>query len=372
MDFCWSEEQEALRRSLTQFAQNELESDVVAEDQAQEFSWDGWRKCARFGIQGMPAPGEYGGGDADILTMVCALEALGYGCRNAGLIFSLNAHLWGAVMPIAGFGSAEQKQRLLPRLVSGECVGAEAVEELGLDAGKDACSPGNLGVRAQRSGDGWSLSGAQRLVTNASVAGVVIVYAASDVGPTAFIVEKGTPGLELGPNVERMGLRTCPAGPITLAGCAVSDAHCLGEPGTAAAILAKAAGWQRVCVLAGELGLMAREFDAASRYATERRQFGQPIGEFPAIAAKLAGMETRLEAARLLVYKAAWLKRQGRSAGRESAIAKAYVADAAIQTCRDALQIHGGYGYMSEYQIERDLRDAIAAKIYSGASGDGC
>jgi alkylation response protein AidB-like acyl-CoA dehydrogenase len=367
LDFSWSEEQDALRRSITQFAQNELTGDVVAEDQAQEFSWDGWRKCARFGIQGMPAPGAYGGGDADILTMVGALEALGYGCRNAGLIFSLNAHLWGAVMPLAVSGNDGQKRKYLPRLASGELVGGHAAVETGVAAAGPGSESPNLRVRAERNGDGWALSGAGILVANAEVADVVVVYAAADGGPTAFIVEKGMPGFNVGPAIERMGLRTSPAGKLALDGCLVPDGNRLGEVGSGLRILESVRDWERICLLAPELGMMQRQLEASARYAAERRQFGQPIGKFPAIANKVADMDTRLETARLVLYKAAWLRKQDRSALREAAIAKAHVADAAIQICRDALQIHGGYGYMTEYQIERDLRDAISAKIYSGA-----
>ena len=365
MDFAWSEEQEALRRSVTQFAQNELVSDVVAEDQAQDFSWDGWRKCARFGVQGMPAPGEYGGGDADILTMVCALEALGYGCRNAGLIFSLNAHLWGAVMPLAIFGSGEQKRRYLPRLASGDLMGGQAVVARGLGAAEAGLTSLDGNIRAEQTGDGWRLNGARSYVVNSGIADLVIIDAATDDGPTAFVVEKGMPGAEPGSTVERMGLRTSPAGSLTLANCAVPDANRLGGVGSGGAILKAAGEWEGICVLAAEVGMMQRQFEASARYAAERRQFGQPIAKFPAIAEKLARMDTRLETARLVLYKAAWLKKQGRSAERETGIARSYVTEAAVQTCRDALQIHGGYGYMTEYQIERDLRDAISLKIFS-------
>jgi alkylation response protein AidB-like acyl-CoA dehydrogenase len=366
LDFSWSEEQEALRRSITQFAQRELAADVVAEDQAQEFSWDGWRKCARFGLQGMPVAEEFGGGGADILTMVGALDALGYGCRNAGLIYSLNAHLWGAVMPIAMFGNGEQKRGYLPQLIGGQSVGAQA-------ASGEADRPGSTsqgtrqGIQAKRSDAGWILNGDKAFVANSGLASLVVVYAAAEGGPTAFIIEKGSPGLTFGPSVERMGLRTSPAGPLRLENCLIPDANRLGEIGSGPALLSAIGEWEPICMLAGELGMMKRQIEASARYAAERRQFGQPISKFPAIAEKLDRMETRLEAARLVLYKAAWLKKQGKHAQRETAIAQGYVADAAIQTCRDALQIHGGYGYMTEYQIERDLRDAITLKVLSGA-----
>lgn len=377
MDFAWSEEQAALRRSVIQFAQNELASDVVAEDQKQEFSWDGWRKCARFGVQGMPVPEEYGGGGADVLTMVCALEALGYGCRNNGLIFSLNAHLWGAEIPLAMFGNDEQKRRYLPRLVNGEWMGSQALIEPGGGTTETSSADLSLTTRAERTSTGaWVLNGTKAFVANATLADLVMVYAAVATGAgggggvTAFMVEKGTPGVTFGPALERMGLRTSPVGSLTLTDCEVPAGNLLGAVGSGPAILAAAAEWERICILAGELGMMERELETSARYAAERRQFGQPIGTFPAVAAKIAGMRTRLETARLALYKAAWLKKQGKHPLRESAIAKAYVADAAIQTCRDGLQIHGGYGYMTEYQIERDLRDAITGKIYSGAGED--
>jgi len=365
LDFAWSEEQEALRRSVTQFAQNELTSDVVTEDQAQEFSWDGWRKCARFGIQGMPAPGEYGGGDADILTMVCALEALGYGCRNAGLVFSLNAHLWGAVMPLAMFGSDEQKRKYLPRLVSGDLMGGRAFAAARSGAAESGSASLAENIRAERTSDGWVLSGAGSYVANSNIADLVVIEAATDDGPTALVVEKGMPGVEPGSTAERMGLRTSPAGSLSFANCALPDANRLGAVGSGGAILKAAGEWEGICVLAAEIGMMQRQFETSDRYAAERRQFGQPIAKFPAIAEKIARMESRLETSRLVLYKAAWLKKQGRSAERESAIARSHVTEAAVQTCRDALQIHGGYGYMTEYQIERDLRDAISLKVFS-------
>ncbi|HEY6291072.1 MAG TPA: acyl-CoA dehydrogenase family protein [Terriglobia bacterium] len=363
MDFSWSEEQQALRRSVTQFAQSELVSDLIEEDRKQEFSWEGWRQCARFGIQGLLVPEEYGGGGADILTAVCALEGLAYGCRNNGLIFSLNAHMWGSEIPLLAFGTAEQKRKYLPRLASGEWVGAKAVEEP---------STGPV-TRAGRRNGGWVLNGSKAAVSNAPLADVVMVFAAveSAEGPsglTAFIVEKSAPGFAVGRTLEKMGLRTSPLADLALVDCEVPEQSLLGEIGGGAAILAASTEWERICLLAGELGMMQRQLETSARYASERRQFGQPIGKFPAVATKVADMDIRLETSRLLLYKAAWLKQQGRNPLREAAIAKAYVADAAIQTCRDAVQIHGGYGYMTEYQIERELRDAVSEKIYSGTT----
>ena len=371
MDFSWSEEQQALRRSVIRFAQCELTSDLVEEDRKQEFSWEGWRECARFGIQGLPLPEEYGGGGADILTTVCALEGLAYGCRNSGLIFSLSAHMWGSEIPLLAFGTGEQKRKYLPKLASGEWVGAKTFSspsaELGAELGAGPAT------RAVRRDGRWVLNGSEAAVSNAPLADVLIVLAAveSAEGPpglTAFIVEKSAPGLTVGRPLEKMGLRTSPLADVVLVDCEVPDENLLGEIGGGAAVQAAAAEWERICLLAGELGMMQRQLETSARYATERRQFGQPIGKFPAVATKVADMDIRLETSRLLLYKAAWLQQQGQNPLREAAIAKAYVADAAIQTCRDAVQIRGGYGYMTEYQVERDLRDAVSEKIYSGTT----
>lgn len=388
MDFSWTEEQEALRRSVTQFAQKELASDVIEEDHRQEFSWEGWRKCSDFGIQGLPAPEEYGGGATDILTTVCAFEALGYGCRNNGLIFSLSAHLSGSVIPLMRFGTEAQKRKYLPKLAHGEWMGAKVIDERGIRPGPDpghvrssghpgalkaGSAPDGHRVRARQNGRRWILNGSKAFVSNAGLADLVIVRADVDSpdrerGTTAFIVEKGAPGFTAGRNLETMGLRTSPAAQITLADCEVPEESMLGESGSGLAVMKAGERWESLCVLAGQAGMMQRQLEASARYAAERTQFGQPIGKFPAVASKVADMEIRLEASRLLLYKAAWLVQQGKDVEREVAVAKAYGADAAVQSCRDAVQIHGGYGYMTEYQIERDLRDALAGKMYSGST----
>ena len=352
LDFAWTEEQEALRRSVIQFAQKELASDVIEEDRRQEFSWDGWEKCVELGIQGLPAPEEYGGGDADILTTVCAFEALGYGCGNNGLIFSIGAGKVKAdTAPAPGPGSQSGQ----PGAATAERAGDSSL------------------VRARQDGARWILSGSAGLVSNAGLADLVIVFARADSqagkGDTAtFIVEKSPPGFTVGPTLETMGLRTSPAAEIRLAECEVPEENRFGGAGSGPAALRAGKQWGCLCILAGEVGMMQRQLEASARYAAERTQFGQPIGKFPAVATKVADMEIRLEASRLLLYKAAWLAQQGKDAERETAIAKAYGADAVVQSCRDAVQIHRGYGYMTEYQIERDLRDALVGNIYTGST----
>jgi alkylation response protein AidB-like acyl-CoA dehydrogenase len=358
LDFAWSDEQHAFRQSIGEFARNELSSDLIEEDRKQEFPLDAWKQCARFGIQGLPVPERYGGGGAEILTIVGALEALGQNCRNNGLIFSLNAHMWGAELPILQFGSEAQKEKYLPRLASGEWIGTQAATEAGGNTPQ---------TRAERRDGRWVLNGSKALVTNGPVADLVVVFAEVEPGGgTAFIVEKG--GFTASRAIETMGLRTSPKSDLVLAGCELAEEQVLGRVGTGAEILATVAEWDQICALAGEVGLIRRQLETSARYAAERRQFGKPIGKFPAVASKVADMDIRLEISRMLLYKAAWLKQEGKNAQRETAIAKAYIGDAAIQTCKDAVQIHGGYGYMTEYQIERELRDAVSAKIHGGTT----
>lgn len=363
MDFAWSDEQRAFRQSVGEFARKELASDLIEEDRTQEFSRKGWGQCAEFGIQGLAVPEEYGGGSADILTIVGAIEALAHGCRNNGLIFSLSAHLCGAELPIVGFGTEEQKRKYLPKLASGQWIGAQAVKEPGAEAAGVAA----FQTRAERRDGRWVLNGSKTLVTNGPLADLVVVFVQVESRrATAFLIEKDS--FTVSRTLETMGLRTAPRADLLLTDCAVPDEQVLGEIGAGAGILAASADYERLCALAGEVGIIHRQLETSARYAAERRQFGQPIGKFPAVASKVADIDIRLEISRLLLYKAAWLKWEGKNAQREISIARAYIGDAVIQSCRDTLQIHGGYGYMTEYQIERELRDAVSSKIQSGTT----
>jgi len=368
LDFSWTEEQAAFRKEVIRFAKQELSDDLERRDREEEFPRCFWKKCAEFGIVGLPAPLEYGGGGADTLTTVCALEALGYGCKDNGFLFSVNAHLWTAVIPLMTFGTEEQKQRYLPKLTSGEWIGAHCMTEP--MAGSDAYS---LRTTAERKGDRYILNGTKTFVTNTLHADLFIVFATMDstkgaAGVTAFLVEKGTPGLEVGGKLHKMGLRTSPMSEVALVDCEVSLDRLLGKEGSGQAIFNHSMEWERTCILASHLGMQQRLIETCAKYARERQQFGAPIGKFSAIANMVADMEVRLETGRLLLYKAAWLKSQGRHALREASIAKLYVSETTVQTCLDAIQIHCGYGYMADYEMERDLRDAISGKIYSGTS----
>jgi alkylation response protein AidB-like acyl-CoA dehydrogenase len=368
LEFAWNDEQKAIRDEIIRFARRELNENLIERDHSEEFSREGWLKCARMGIHGLPIPAEYGGGGSDILTTVCALEALGYGCRDNGLLFSINAHMWTSEIPILMFGTETQKHKYLPKLVSGEWVGNNAISEP--MSGSDAYS---LRTRAERKGDRYVLNGSKTFVSNAPIADVLIVFANVDpsrgaAGVSAFLVDKGTPGFLISRKLQKMGLRTSPMAEISFTDCEVPVDNLLGQEGSGQAIFTSSMEWERTCILASHLGGMQRILEKCADYARERKQFGQPIGKFQSISNKVAEMEVRLETSRLVLYKAAWLKKQGKHALREAAIAKLHVSEACIQTCLDAIQIHGGYGYMTEFEFERELRDAVGGTLYSGTS----
>lgn len=368
MDFAWSDEQQDFRKEVIRFAKAELADDMIERDKDEAFSRDLWDKCAKFGIHGLPIPQQYGGGGADILTTVCGLEALGYGCKDNGLLFTINAHMWSSEIPILSFGTDKQKDHYLPKLVSGEWVGVHAMTEP--TSGSDAYA---MRSRAERKGDRYIINGSKTFITNAPMADMIIVFANLDpskgkAGVTGFIVDKGTPGFSISKKLHKMGLRTSPMAELSLVDVEVPVENLLGKEGGGSAIFTASMEWERICIMSAKLGAMQRLLETSTKYAQERQQFGQAIGKFAPIANKIAHMDMRLEASRLLLYRAAWLKSQGRHPLREASIAKLYIADAYVQTALDAIQIHGGYGYMTEYQIERELRDAISGKIYSGTS----
>jgi alkylation response protein AidB-like acyl-CoA dehydrogenase len=368
LDFSLSAEQQELKEAAAAFARRELDKDLAERDDAGEFSPEAWRACAKFGIQGLPVPAELGGAGADILTTVLVMEALGYGCHDNGLIFSLNAQMWSLELPLVKFGSQEQQQAYLPGLISGDLIGVHAMTEP--DSGSDAFS---MRTRVERRGDSYVLNGTKLYITNAPVADVVMVFAAHPdkpkmAGISAFLVEKGTPGFSVSRGLDKMGLRTSPMGEVVLDECVVPASSRVGREGAGMAIFNSSMTWERSCILASALGVMQRQLEACTGYARERKQFGQPIGKFQAVAGKVADMYLRLEAARLLVYQAAWLGQQGKPALAEAAAAKLFASEAWVASSLDAIQVHGAYGYMKESGIERDLRDAVASTIYSGTS----
>jgi L-prolyl-PCP dehydrogenase len=368
MDFELSEEQETFRQEIVAFAARELNDNVVDRDRDSEFSPLAWKKCAEFGFQGLPVPTRYGGSEADPLTVALAMEALGYGCRDNGLIFSLNAQMWSCEIPILESGNEAQKDRYLPGLCDGSLVGVQAMTEP--DSGSDAFS---LRTTATSNGGGYVLNGTKTFITNAPIADVFVVFASTNpslgfAGISAFLVQRDTPGLEVSKPFHKMGLRTSPMSELVLTDCEVAEDAILGSPGAGMAIFNTSMGWERSFILASAIGTMQRQLERSVAYARERKQFGQAIGKFQAVSHRLVDMKLRLETARLLVYKLAWLKSRGRPTAIESAMTKLHLSECFLQSSLDALQVHGGYGYMTESELEREVRDAVGSRIYSGTS----
>jgi hypothetical protein len=368
VDFDLTVEQSHLHDEVTRFARGELNHDVVGRDGNSEFPAAEWLKCAEFGIQGLPVPAEYGGQGADPLTIMLALEALGYGCTDNGLIFSLNAHMWACEMPIVDFGTEEQKQRYLPRMCEGSLIAAHGMSEPG--SGSDAFG---LATKVNQKDDSWVLNGSKTFVTNAPVADLFVVFATTDrsqgfMGLSAFLVERDTPGLTVGRPMHKMGLRTSPISELFFDDCEVPANGLLGNLGAGMRVFSSSMDWERSCILASTVGSTQRQLERCIEYARERKQFGKPIGSFQAVSHKIVDMKVRLETARCFLYRLGWMMSEGKATPLDSALVKLYLSECFVSSSLDALQVHGGYGYMAEYELERELRDAVGSRIYSGTS----
>ncbi len=368
MDFSWNWEQTTLKESIINFAQKELNDNLIERDHKGQLSLENWKKCAKFGIHGLCLPEAYGGSDLDPLTAMLAMEAMGYACKDNGLIFAINAQMWSVQVPILRFGSETQKAAYLPGLANGELIGAHGMTEPG--SGSDSFS---LSTTAEKQGDAYVLNGVKTFISSAPIADLFLIFATVKksrgfFGITAFLIEKGTPGLSVSRPIEKMGLRTSPMGEVILEDCQIPTKNRLGREGNGGAIFNHSMAWERSCILASYVGTMARQLETCIEYAKTRQQFGQPIGKFQSISHKLVDIKVRLETSRHLLYHAGWLRAQGKEATQEVAMAKLYISECMVQSSLDAIQIHGGYGYTTEFEIERDLRDAVGSRIYSGTS----
>jgi alkylation response protein AidB-like acyl-CoA dehydrogenase len=368
VDFGLSAEAEALRGEIRKFAQKELRDDMIERDASSTFWREGWQKCADMGILGLPIPEAYGGAGSDLTTTIAVMEALGYGCSDLGLLFSINAHLWTGSIPILRFGTEEQKQRYLPGLSDGRLIAANGASEPG--AGSDVFG---MKMRAERDGEDYVLNGQKTFCTNAQIADVFAVYAATNpklghMGITGFLIEKGTPGMTVGKPIHKMGLRTSPMGELFFENCRVPARNLLGKEGGGAAAFNCSMEWERGCILAMHVGRMERQIERCVEHARQRVQSGHPIGRYQAVAHRIANMKIRLEAARPLVYKIGWKIDNRKSAMMEAAIAKVFLSESAVESSLDAIQTFGGYGYTTEYELERDLRDSVGSRIYSGTT----
>lgn len=331
------------------------------------FTRETWRRCADVGLCGVTVDTELGGQGADAMTAALAFEAFGENCRDHGLAFSLGAHLWSAVTPIARFASDGQRRRLLPGLCDGRLIGVQAMSEP--DAGSDAMA---MTTTAVADGDEWILDGSKTWVTNAPVADVFVVFATSDptlgwAGVSAFVVERATPGVTVSAAFSKMGLSSSPMGELHLEGCRLQADALLSTPGGGMAVFNHSMRWERALICSPALGSMRRQLDEACDYARNRRQFGSAIAGFQAVSHRLVDMRVRLDGARLLLLDVARRLDEGERLSAEIPMAKLAVSEAWVANSLAAQQVYGASGFM-EGPAEQAVRDSIASRIYSGTS----
>lgn len=366
MDFDLSPGQRRRRDDALAFARSALDPDAPGRDARAEFWPEGWRLCAAHGIQGLPIPVEYGGQGGDLAETIAAMEGLGEGAGDAGLLFAVNASMWTNSIPILLYGTEAQRRRYLPGLCDGSIVGANGASEPG--SGSDVYS---MASTAELVDGLWVLDGRKTWVTAAPVADLFVCYARTEpiagaMGVSAFLVPADAPGLRVVREIPKLGLRTAPMGEIAFERCTLPADALLGRRGRGGEVFACSMEWERGAILASALGAMRRQLDRCIQHARRRHQSGQPIGKFQAIAHKIADMHIRLEACRPLVYKIGWRKGRGEDASTDAAVAKVYVSECFVKNSLDAVQIFGASGYAVETGVERDLRDAVAGTIYSG------
>ncbi len=369
VEFSLTPEQVAFREEVLKFCRKQIAPFAEEADREGKFCWEAWKRRGEFGLLGLPYPSEYGGGDADVLTAVLAGEAMGRGGAEGGLLLSWGAHTYLCGDTILKNGTEEQKKKYLPKIASGEWVGAMGLTEP--DAGSDAAS---IRTTATRKGDVYVLNGTKMFITNGPIADVICVYATINrdlkhMGITGFIVEKGFPGFSVGKKLNKMGVRASTTSELIFEDCVVPQENRLGEEGQGFLAALGTLEWDRSALLAPTVGGFEYILEQCARYAKERKQFGRPIAEFQAIQHKLADIKVFVEALRLLIYRVAWYKDQGRPLNHlEAAIAKLMAGDWGMLCASEAVQIHGGYGYIHEYPVERLFRDTKLGSIGGGTS----
>ncbi|MEO0072143.1 MAG: acyl-CoA dehydrogenase [candidate division WOR-3 bacterium] len=367
MNFDLTENQRLIQETMRKFAQEELEPKASEIDRSGEFPVENLKKLAELGMLGMIVPEEYGGAGLDFVSLAIAIEEISKACATTGVITAVHNSL--ACYSILAFGREDQKQRYLVDLASGKKLGAFALTEQ--NAGSD---PASLETTARLSGDYYILNGTKRFITSATHADIFIVFASVDrskahKGICAFIVERNTPGLSIGKHEELMGMRGSGNSEVIFEDCAVPKENLLGEEGAGFKIAMQLIDTSRIDIGAQAVGIAQGAFEKALAYSKERKQFGRAICEFEMIQAKLAEMASKIEAARLLTYYAAYLKDKGeKQISKASAIAKLYASTIAVEVTREAVQIFGGYGYTKDYPVERYYREAKCLEIYEGTS----
>ena len=366
MDFDYTPEQEQLRASVREFAEAEIKPHVLEWDENQIFPLDIIKKCGKLGYLGAIFPEEYGGPGLGYIEYSIIIEELARVDPSVGLIVAAHNSLCSNHIYLAG--TEAQKQRYLSKLTTGEFIGCWSLTEP--EAGSDAAGTRS---KAVHEGNGWLLNGSKTFTTNAHYADVCVAMAvtdrtASQHGISAFLLEPGMPGFRVGKKENKLGMRASATGEVIFTDCRLADEQLLGKPGEGFVDSLRILDGGRISIAALALGTAQGAYDAALKYSKTRKQFGRPISEFQAIQHKLADMATGIDASRLMVYRAAHLKNQGKRVTRESAMAKLFASEVAVKVCDEAVQIHGGYGFIKDYPVEKFYRDVKLCTIGEGTS----
>ncbi len=368
MQFALTEEQNLIRDMVRDFAEKEIAPSARIRDEEEHFDRDlMFGRLGELGLTGIIFPEQYGGGGGDYISYAIAVEELSRVCASTGV--TLSAHISLGSNPIYLFGTEDQKQRFLSPMAQGEKLGAFGLTEP--SAGSDA---GGTRTTAVRDGDSWILNGTKIFITNAGEADTYVVFARTDKeaqkhhGISAFIVEKGTTGFSFGKKEQKMGIRSSPTLELVFENCRIPAENLLSEIGNGFKVAMKTLDGGRIGIASQALGIAQGALDASVNYAKERQQFELPIARFQGVQFQLADMATQVEAARMLIYKAAWRASSGLSYSTESAMAKLFASETAMKVTTQAVQIHGGYGYTREFPVERMMRDAKITEIYEGTS----
>lgn len=363
----WTDEQQALRqRYADRFAA--WGEGHIQRDQNSEFPREQWKLVGESGLLSLPFGAEWGGGEHDLLTTMYVLEGLGYHCRDSGLNFSVATQIVSAGVPIQRFGSTDLKNRCLPRICDGTMIGAHAITEP--HGGSDAAA---MQTTAKRDGDSFVLNGEKCFISNGPIADLFLIYAQTETGNspfgmTAFVVERGAPGFEIGPPIEKMGLRTSPFGNLSFHDCKIPSANVVGHVGRGFIILDYVMKWEILCNFIASVGTMQNRMEKCVEFARSRVQFGAPIGSYQLISAKIVNMKIGVETARMWMYETAERFMAGKEVLTDIAVAKLLASEANLNSALDAVQIFGGRGYIADCALEKDLRDATGGTIYSGTS----
>jgi butyryl-CoA dehydrogenase len=368
VDFQPTEEHRMIRRMVRDFAEKEIAPRAEEIDETDQFPEDLFRRMGELGIIGLPFPEEYGGSGGNYTSLVIALEEI---ARVSGsMAITLDAQTSLYCEPVFLFGTEEQKQKYLAPAARGEKIGAFGLTEP--QAGSDA---GATRTRAVRDGNEWIINGQKNFITNGSIADFAVITARTDPDPeagtrgiSAFIVERGTPGFEAGRDEKKMGLKGSVTSELFFENCRIPAENLLGKENEGFGQFLTTLDAGRVAIAAMAVGLAQGAFEKSVAYAQEREQFGQPIAKFQAIQWMIADMATEIEAARLLVNRAAWLRERGERFTREAAMAKLFATEMSERACHNAIQIHGGYGYVQEYEVERMYRDQRLCAIGEGTN----